>query len=169
MKEPIDILRKKGLILTPQRLAVLSFLKNSLRHPTAEEVYGGLKRRFPTMSRATVYTTLKVLRGVGEIQELSIRGDKSCFDGNSRPHHHFLCRQCDRVYDLDIVCPYTHHGWVEGHKIEDIQGYFYGICRECLKREKEGKTDHSRKETGDGRNSRGKKRFARSGQGSSRL
>lgn len=143
MKESIDKLRRKGLVLTPQRLAILSFLKNSLRHPTAEEIYSSLESRFPTMSRATVYTTLKALRRVGEIQELSIRGDKSCFDGNSRPHHHFLCHQCDRVYDVDSVGPFTHDGWVEGHKIEEIQGYFYGICRECLKREKEGKKDNS--------------------------
>lgn len=51
-----------GFKLTPQRLAILSYLKGNEKHPSADEVYRAVVRRFPTMSFATVYNTLKMLK-----------------------------------------------------------------------------------------------------------
>jgi len=133
MKEKIKRLRKKGVVITLQRLAVLHYLEDNKTHPTVEEIYRNLKKKYPILSKATVYNSLQVLRKAGEIQELNIRKDKTCFDYNSKPHHHFYCQECKRILDIRINCPVIEKGWVDGHKVEQVQAYFYGICSYCLK------------------------------------
>ena len=122
--------------MTIQRLAVLEFLENSANHPTVEDIYTGLKKKYPTLSRATVYSSLQVLEMAGEIQELSIRKGKICFDPIPRPHHHFYCEECKKILDIDIECPVAGKHWIEGHKVRDVQAYLYGTCSYCLKKTK---------------------------------
>ena len=134
MNKKIERLKKKRVVMTLQRLAVLEFLENSANHPTVDEIYAGLKEKCPTLSQATVYTSLQVLKGAGEIQELSIRKEKVCFDPNPKPHHHFYCEECKRILDIDIDCPLSGKRWLEGHKVRDIQAYLYGTCSYCSKK-----------------------------------
>lgn len=133
LQERIDNLKKKGVVLTIQRLAVWEFLENSCFHPTVEDVYKALKEKYSTMSQATVYSTLELLKGAGEIQELSIRRSKACYDRNPKMHHHFFCRQCERIVDIDIECPVSKQGWFDGNRVEEVQAYIYGTCVNCLK------------------------------------
>lgn len=136
MKREIKRLREKGVVITLQRLAILQYLENNKTHPSVEEIYRSLKKKYPILSKATVYTSLQVLRKAGEIQELSIRKDKTCFDSDPKPHHHFYCQECRRVLDIEISCPLAKKGWIDGHKVKQVQGYFYGICSRCLKKAK---------------------------------
>lgn len=128
----IERLREKGVILTHQRLAVLRFLANSENHPSAAEIYKELRREYPTISQATVYSTLELLKKIGQIRELSIRGDKACYDHIGEPHYHLLCRKCRRVLDVRIPCPSLREELLEGHRVEEIQLYLYGVCAGCL-------------------------------------
>lgn len=132
MDEKIERLKRKGVVPTLQRLAILEFLENNDSHPTVEEIYKSLKERYLTLSQAAVYSTLEVLKKLGEIQELSIRKEKTCFDPNPKPHHHFYCRECEEIFDVAISCPVAEKHWVNGHKVTEIQAYFYGICSYCL-------------------------------------
>jgi len=136
MNEKIERLKKNGVVMTLQRLAVLEFLENSAAHPTVEEIYTGLKKKYPTLSQATVYTSLQILERAGEIQELSIRKGKICFDPNPKPHHHFYCEKCKKILDINIDCPVAGKQWMEGHKVRDVQSYLYGTCSCCLKKTK---------------------------------
>jgi Fur family peroxide stress response transcriptional regulator len=134
--ETIKRLREKGIAPTIQRLVVIEYLKKSTTHPTVEEIYEALKGDYPTFSRATVYNTLQVLKKAGLIQELTIEKEKAHYDLRAEPHHHFHCRQCRRIYDVDVDCPVIKGGYVDGHRIEMVQAYFYGLCAVC---QKEGK------------------------------
>jgi len=134
MDTKVERLKKKGVVLTIQRLAVLEFLHNTSSHPTAEAIHRGLVEKYPMLSLATVYNTLEMLKQVGEIQELNI-GNTKHFDLNSEPHHHYYCRLCERILDVEISCPVAKSGWVDNHKIEGVQAVFYGICSDCLQRE----------------------------------
>jgi Fe2+ or Zn2+ uptake regulation protein len=137
MKEIIEDLRKKGVTLTPQRIAIVEFLKKNTAHPTVDDIHKAIARRYPTMSVATVYSTLKLLKDLGEIQELSIRKrGKACFDPNPKLHHHVLCRKCGTILDVEVDCPIIKKGWVHGCKVEEAQAYIYGVCPECLEKEK---------------------------------
>lgn len=132
MEKPIDMLKRLGLRVTPQRLAVLSLLEGNTTHPSAEDIYNQLKPRFPSLSLATVYNTLDLLAEAGELQEVRIRADKRHFDPNPAPHGHFFCRICRRIYDLDVdslvlQTPLT----VRGFWVERYTPYFYGVCPKC--------------------------------------
>lgn len=134
MKETMERLKNREITLTPQRIAIVKFLKKSTTHPTAEDIHKAIHKKYPTMSMATVYSTLNLLRDMGEIQELSIRKrGKACFDHNPKLHHHFLCRRCEKIIDIEVDCPIIKKGWIEGCKVEEAQAYIYGICSECLK------------------------------------
>lgn len=131
MEEYRDI----GLKLTPQRIAILDFLKGNTKHPSAEEIYKEVSGKFPTMSFATVYNTLAALRQRGSVLELTIDPVKKRFDPNTEPHHHLICVKCKKITDIHykytlLVNDKEREGFeVIGNHIE-----FYGICPECKKK-----------------------------------
>ena len=137
LKEKIELLIEKGIVLTIQRYAVLEYLYESATHPTVEEIYQGLKKRFSTISEATIYNTLELFKNHNLIREVTIEKGKSHFDYETRPHHHFLCRRCGYIYDIDVEgCPLVGKKMIDGHRIEEMRPYIVGICSECLKGEK---------------------------------
>lgn len=91
-----------GIKLTPQRLAILDYLEGNVEHPSAEDIYNGLRGRFPTMSLATVYATLSTLREKGRVIEITIDPDKKRFDPNISEHSHLICTGCKRVVDIKM-------------------------------------------------------------------
>lgn len=129
-------LKNKDIVLTPQRLAVWNFMKENSQHPCVEGVYVRVRKQFPSISLATVYSILQTFRSCGLLKELSIRKDKTCFDPSTEPHHHLLCKACDKIYDVEVVCGIAKAGKISGHKIESVHGYFYGICKNCLGRKR---------------------------------
>jgi Fur family peroxide stress response transcriptional regulator len=146
MKEIIQRLRDKGVTLTPQRMAVAEFLSRSKAHPTVDEIHRAIQRRYPTMSVATVYSTLELLKELGEIQELSIRRrGTACFDPNPDLHHHLLCRKCGKILNMEIdfpsSCPIIAKETIKGCKVEEVHAYLYGICSECMKKESRKKNN----------------------------
>ncbi|MBZ0156369.1 MAG: transcriptional repressor [Alphaproteobacteria bacterium] len=121
-----------GLKLTPQRIAILDYLEGNTEHPSAEEVYRAVSKKFPTMSFATVYNTLEALRKRGSVLELTIDPGKKRFDPNTHPHHHLICLRCRRIvdihgnYDLSLSAEKKNDFDIMGNHIE-----FYGICPKC--------------------------------------
>jgi len=124
-------LRRLGLVPTVQRLAILNYLEKHQTHPTAEEVYGAVKVRFPSLSRATVYNSLDVLKRSGSILELTINRSVARYDAQARPHPHFLCRGCGTLYDVDLPCPIRPGDLVLGHEVETVHVYLHGLCTDC--------------------------------------
>lgn len=131
MDEKIERLKKKGIVLTIQRMVVLELLHNSSNHPTAEAIHRELVGKYPTLSLATVYNTLQMLKQAGEIQELNV-GKEKRFDPIPEPHHHFHCRLCKHILNVEISCPVSKKGWVDNHKVESVQAVFTGVCADCL-------------------------------------
>ncbi len=117
---------------TPQRMAILSFLEGNTSHPSAEEIHKALSPRFPTMSLATVYNTLRSLRLENGVLELRIDADRMRFDPNTKPHHHIICLECGKVVDvfrdLDIERDAAEDS---GFHIVKSEVSFYGYCPQC--------------------------------------
>ena len=91
----------KGLKVTPQRLAVLKYLRENRIHPTAEKVHSELVERIiRAISLTTVYKTLAKFVEEGLIKEVDIDPNKMRFDICIDDHDHFHCRACDNVYDV---------------------------------------------------------------------
>ncbi len=124
--------RSLGIKLTPQRLAILECLRGNDRHPSAEDVYNEVRKSFPTMSFATVYNTLEVLRQKGEVVSLNIDPGRRRYDPNTKAHNHVICLRCNAIADVHedfgIKPPssVSRDYDIKGSHIE-----FYGICPKC--------------------------------------
>jgi len=136
----VKILKENNLKVTPQRIRILKYLDCHRTHPTADEIYSNLKKSIPSLSKTTVYNSLDTLKEHGLIQTLSICGSEHRYDFNHEMHHHFLCTECGRIFDIDFKCPNVKEIRAEiessGHQIKEVHGYFKGICKECLKKDK---------------------------------
>ncbi len=126
--------RQLGIKLTPQRLAILSYLSGNTSHPSAEDIYKAVLEQFPTMSFATIYNTLDALTAKGKVKVLTVDPDKKRYDPNIEPHHHLYCVRCKKITDvkedfqLQLSSDMTENFDVLSSCIE-----FYGICRKCKK------------------------------------
>src|SRR5215218_5863688 len=99
-------LRRDGFRLTPQRMAVLRVLAEDTGHPTVEQVYDRVRGAYPTTSLATIYKTVDMLKGIGEVLELSV-GESHRYDGRDpRPHPHLICETCGTIVDLVVDAPF---------------------------------------------------------------
>ena len=134
-------LRQLGLVPTIQRMAVLEMLEDNHSHPTAGEVYQGVKDRFPSIARATVYNTLDALKKGGAIRELTIAREAARYDCDPSSHPHFLCRVCRHLIDVDVPCVIRQGDEVVGHEVELVQIYLYGVCSQCKKKQEKDKNE----------------------------
>lgn len=96
----LSILKSSGLKATPQRVAVLKELGKENHHPTMEEMYLNIKKENPTISLATVYKNVNVLRENGIVIEINIPNGKMRYDYLSIPHIHMVCKKCGNTQDL---------------------------------------------------------------------
>ncbi|MDH4161984.1 MAG: transcriptional repressor [Nitrospirota bacterium] len=127
--------RESGLKLTPQRMAILAYLEGNILHPSAEDVFRAVRRRFPTMSFATVYNTLEMLKKRGKVVELTGDPDKKRFDPNIRPHHHLICTGCRKIVDLKTEFNLTLKAADQaGFQIMGNHIEFTGLCPDCQRK-----------------------------------
>lgn len=99
-KELISLFKNKGYKATTQRLAICKFILSRKDHPTAEEIYHKLKKEYPSISLATIYKTLHVLRELGLIQELGFVEGSSRYDPNTDLHINMICINCQQIRDF---------------------------------------------------------------------
>jgi len=100
--ELITTLKEHAFRLTPQRVELVRLIAASEGHPSAAQLYEKIKQRFPTMSQATVYKTLALLKEINQVLEIDLRDD-SHYDGNRPdPHPHLICTTCNRIVDGEL-------------------------------------------------------------------
>jgi Fur family peroxide stress response transcriptional regulator len=132
--ELIAALKQRDFRLTPQRVELVRLIASSEGHPSAAQLYARIKRQFPTTSQATVYKTLALLKEIGQVLEIDLRGD-SHYDGSRlEPHPHLVCIQCGRIIDGEADFDSSAIRKLEqasGYKILRSQVLFYGLCPDC--------------------------------------
>ena len=100
-QELVARLREWGVRVTPQRLAIAEAVLNSTDHPSVQQIYERVRDHFPSMTLATIYSTLGVLEKSGLIQELPFP-KLSRYESNLEPHVNLVCIQCGNVVDTDL-------------------------------------------------------------------
>ena len=148
MEKLIESLRKKGLKITPQRLAIFKILKDNKSHPCAEEIYLKVRKEFPTISLATVYQTLDTLEHIGGIQVLRCDRKKTRYDADLSPHHHLVCVKCNKIMDLQYDFSKTFklpRSMNNRFQVNEFKVLFYGICRTCKRMAKTQREKNKRK------------------------
>ena len=128
-------LRNANLKITPQRMAIYSFLASTNEHPSAETIYNAIKEDNPSMSLATVYKNVAILRDAHLITEFNIGEDSHRYDANINYHTHLVCRCCHNIYDyFDEISLNSVVNNIKdnlGFLSEDHKLVFYGICKNC--------------------------------------
>jgi len=118
---------------TRQRERILEFLRASGEHPTAAQTHQALLRELPNLSLGTVYRNLEVLVSEGVVEEVPAAGGTR-YDGNPKPHHHFICERCGAIDDLHLVAPRSLAQKLRrarGRRASRIKIDFFGLCEAC--------------------------------------
>ncbi|WP_022852314.1 Fur family transcriptional regulator [Thermodesulfatator atlanticus] len=134
LEEFKKICQKNGIKVTPQRIAIYQELLKADDHPSAVVVYERIKKRFPNISLDTVNRTLLLFAELGLARIIEGHGDPKRFDPNTKPHHHFRCLKCGKIFD------FYHEPYDELHVPEEISSRFKilykrvnleGFCENC--------------------------------------
>jgi Fe2+ or Zn2+ uptake regulation protein len=131
MEQIKQLLEERGVQPSHQRVRILQCLIEKENHPSVLELYEQISREIPTLSKTTVYNTLNALVEKGLVTALPLTSDEMRYDHNTDAHHHFLCRKCRRIIDIDVKCAYARLTEIAGHRIEAVYGHFRGVCKEC--------------------------------------
>lgn len=125
----IEILTEAGIRPSAQRLSVLEYLTGTTCHPSADRIYEDVHAMQPTLSRSTVYNTVKLFLDKGVIETVAGDSSECRYDYFHKPHAHFQCRQCRKVYDIPFdMDTISHPG---GFDIEHSVLVFTGLCPDC--------------------------------------
>ena len=131
----VQKLKDNGHKITPQRLAIVKILAKSEGHPSVEDIHTRLIKEFPTMSLATVYRNIILIKSLGEVLELGFPDGSNRYDGNKPyPHPHVICIKCKKIVDpdLDSLDEMKKEVALETNfKILNHRLDFFGICSSC--------------------------------------
>jgi Fe2+ or Zn2+ uptake regulation protein len=132
----VGLIMKKCKRITAQRSLVLETVKALRCHVTADEVYATIVKKYPHISRGTVYRNLNLLSNIGEIRKVEMPCGADRFDYRCNEHYHARCIKCGGVIDVDMDfitdlernIKHTQGFEFIGHDI-----MFKGICPACKK------------------------------------
>ncbi len=116
-----------------KRMAVYEALCSTKSHPTAEWIYGQVKREYPDISLGTVYRNLAMFKADGRAVCVGVVNGQERYDATTAPHTHFVCRCCGAVLDVEEeAAPAPEHAPGCG-RIESREIVYRGVCDECTK------------------------------------
>ncbi len=125
MMKPYERLLDHNIKPSVQRIAIMQYLMEYPVHPSADDIYTALSPSMPTLSKTTVYNTLKLFSEQGAAQMLTIDEKNTNFDADTSLHSHFLCKCCGHIYDLQ--CPEAvkdvESMEMEGHQVAEVHYY----------------------------------------------
>lgn len=121
---------------TTQKQAVLEYVSQAKNHPTAQEVYEGVRETLPKISFATVYRNLDTLAKAGQIKEVQFVDKKKRYEAIMHDHQHFICSKCGRVIDMELSKLLNVTEAVKKmqcHLVESYNLELIGVCAACRK------------------------------------
>lgn len=131
-------LENNGIKPSAQRLAIMQYLLDHKTHPTVDEIYNALSPSMPTLSRTTVYNTLKLFVENKVALMLGIEEKTTHFDGDTSLHAHFQCLECGAIYDIFVNdLPQLNNvdvPQIGNLQIKETEVYYKGYCNNCLKK-----------------------------------
>ncbi|GGC75649.1 transcriptional repressor [Hoyosella rhizosphaerae] len=132
--DPRALLRAVGLRVTAPRVAVLTALSTA-PHSTADSVAIEVRNQLGSVSTQAVYDVLKACVTAGLVRKIEPAGHSALYETRTGDnHHHFVCRDCGKVVDVDCVsgaapCLEPHH--LDGFVVDEAEIVFWGRCDGC--------------------------------------
>jgi Fur family peroxide stress response transcriptional regulator len=131
MEQAKKLLEKNGVKPSIQRIKILKCLMGNSKHFTAKDIYKTILKEIPTLSKTTVYNTVKLFADKGILQTIRVEEDETRYDIRAELHAHFRCKKCGNIYDLEKKITITDMEEIEGHLIEEKSICYSGICKKC--------------------------------------
>ena len=125
-------LKARNINPSHQRLKVLEYLAQNQCHPTVDQIFTSLQKELSTLSKTTVYNTLRVLEEAGLVRVITIEDNETRYDILTEDHGHFKCEACGEIYDFKIDMDALVCGDLSHFRICDKNVYFKGVCPRCL-------------------------------------
>ena len=122
----------KKIALSYQRLKVLEYLVQSHSHPTVDMIYKELKKTIPTLSKTTIYNTLRTLMQAGLVRGITIEDNETRYDIELENHGHFKCESCGKIYNFSADLNSLDCRDIDQFQINRRDMYFSGVCEKCL-------------------------------------
>ncbi len=132
--------RRRGLRVTEQRREIFKTVASSHSHPSAEDVFAVVREKMSNVSLDTVYRTLASLADMELILRVGT-AYKERFDGDLRPHAHFICSDCGEVYDIFYNLDHMMLPLQEAFSCGDVRQInlqYKGLCKQCQEKRKSG-------------------------------
>lgn len=112
------------------RVKIYRYLQENKNHPTVDDIYQALVEELPTLSKTTVYNTLKLFLDHHIVKELLLKEQKH-YDIVTRPHAHFKCDKCEQLFDVEVKPPALDGAALEAFHVRDAQLLYHGVCKQC--------------------------------------
>jgi Fur family transcriptional regulator, stress-responsive regulator len=136
-ENPADILRRRGIQVTAQRLAVFRAV-TAQPHITADRVADVVRAEIGAISLQSVYDALGVLVAERLLRRIQPAGSPARFEDRVNDnHHHLICRTCGRMVDVDCAvgaAPCLEAVDDNGYEIDEAEVVYWGRCPDCLAR-----------------------------------
>jgi Fur family peroxide stress response transcriptional regulator len=114
-----------------QRMKIYEYLVKHKNHPKVDTIYQELVTDIPTLSKTTVYNTLKLFLDKGIVQPILIEENEIRYDADVSTHGHFKCEKCGEVFDIRLKPSDLKIEGLEKFIVRESHIYFKGICKEC--------------------------------------
>lgn len=131
MEKAKKLLKEKGINPSIQRIKIFKALSGNYDHPTAKDIYKKISKEIPTLSKTTVYNTVKLFAEKGLLQTIRGEEGEARYDTKASFHPHFKCKKCGRLYDLDKKFTVKDKEEIDGHLIEEKCVCYSGTCKNC--------------------------------------
>ncbi len=128
----IEQLLNKSIKPSFPRIKVLEYLVVNKNHPTVDEIYNGLFKEIPTLSKTTVYNSLNLFKKAKLAKVVQTDGHEARYDATVPDHGHFRCEKCNKIYDFFISTDNITTDGLSNFKIKEKSIYYQGICANCL-------------------------------------
>ena len=126
-----EILQDHNIKPSLHRLRILQYLLDNRTHPTVDIIYKDIIDEIPTLSKTTIYNTLKTFMEKNVVLAITIEDNEVRFDAYTHDHGHFKCTSCGSLYDVELKGDKFKIDTIDGHKVLEKHLYFKGICKSC--------------------------------------
>ena len=137
MEELNHYLQEHGVKPSYQRTRIFEYLLNHMTHPTVDDIYQALSDQIPTLSKTTVYNTLKAFMDAQLVRLVNIEEHEARYDVDLNTHGHFKCEECGTIYDFDLDMRAFKSDYLKTFLIKERNIHFQGICEQCLAKSKQ--------------------------------
>lgn len=115
-----------------QRIKIFEYLYQEMNHPTVDLIYKMLAPEIPTLSKTTVYNTLKLFVDKGITSTVTIENNEVRYDAIVEHHGHFKCKVCGKIVDIPLDFEKLNLNELQDVSIEKTHVHLIGKCNKCL-------------------------------------